>query len=80
MDYSNRGLIGATENERAISRWSLSKPIVTQMLEDLHDVVTPNNPKKGGIIDSHKDERPATTEEDQRERLILKEELSKCIH
>ena len=37
-------------------------------------------PKKGGIIDSHKDERPTTIEEDQRERLKLKEELSKCIH
>ena len=42
--HSNRGLIGVTENERAISRWSVRKPIVTQMLEDLHVVVTPNNP------------------------------------
>ena len=60
--HSNRGLIGVTETERAISRWSLSKPIVMQMLEDLHDVVTPYNPKKGRIIDSHKDERPAKIE------------------
>ena len=77
--HSNRGMIGITESDLGTARWSLSKPAVTQILEDLDDIITPN--RNDEITeDKHKDERPSVIEEDRRQRLKLKEELSKYIH
>ena len=77
--HSNRGMIGITESELGTARWSLSKPAVTQILEDLDGIITPSDTYEI-VDDSHKDERASVVEEDRKQRMKLKDQLSKYIH